>query len=310
MGYKPFNYEKLNCIEGGYKPSSVHTRNNKAFVFWERALFQRAISVIDFSLPEDWKGSIRDFFYYIMFRFGHCAVFNQEKYGTIFQPCNLRGYDIWYQPTNATIANPHFKSLDLKIGKDCGVLKISPDYIGIYEIIAYYAEKLALLDNAINISLINNKYAFMLGAKNKAAAEALKKMLDKISEGEPAVIFDMRLANDPNSKDEPWQFWERGNLKDSYLTPMQLADFQTLLHNFDTEIGIPTLPIEKKERMIVDEANMRSLDATSRSKIWVETFNESAEVVNAMYGLNLSAKLNYDVERIDSDGEDNTDRIL
>lgn len=306
MGYKPFNYEQLNCIEGGYTPSSVHTRNNKAFAFWERALFQRAISVIDFTLPDTWKGTVRDFFYYVMFRFGHCVVFKHDEYGIIFQPCNLRGFDIYYQPTNATIANPHFKSLDLEIGKDCGVLKISPDFYGIYEICAYYAEKLALLDNAVNISLINNKFAFMLGAKNKAAGEALKKMLDKINKGEPAVIFDMKLANDPNSKDEPWQFWNRGNLKDTYLTSMQLADFQTILHNFDTEIGIPTLPIEKKERMITDEANMRSIDAISRSKIWVDCFNESAEVVNKLYGYNISAKLNY--ERSEDNGEPDVNR--
>lgn len=305
MGYKPFNYEQLNCIEGGYTPSSVHTRNNKAFAFWERALFQRAISVIDFTLPDTWKGTVRDFFYYVMFRFGHCVVFKHDEYGIIFQPCNLRGFDIYYQPTNATIANPHFKSLDLEIGKDCGVLKISPDFYGIYEICAYYAEKLALLDNAVNISLINNKFAFMLGAKNKAAGEALKKMLDKINKGEPAVIFDMKLANDPNSKDEPWQFWNRGNLKDTYLTSMQLADFQTILHNFDTEIGIP-LPIEKKERMITDEVNMRSIDAISRSKIWVDCFNESAEVVNALYGLKISAKLNY--ERSEDNGEPDINR--
>ena len=131
----------------------------------------------------------------------------------------------------------------------CEVLKLTPDYYGIWDIIEYYAAKLSTLDNAIDMSLINNKFAFFLGAKNKGMGEALKKMLDKINKGEPAVIYDSKMADDPTSKDVPWQFWDR-DLRKSYLTTEQLADFKTLLHLYDTEIGIPTLPIEKKERMI------------------------------------------------------------
>ena len=145
------------------------------------------------------------------------------------------------------------------------------------------------------MSLINNKYAFMLGAKNKAAGEALKKMLDKINSGEPAVIYDKQLKNDPTDKSEPWQFWERGNLKESYLTTEQLADFRTIMNNFDSEIGITTLPVEKKERMITDEARSNMIDSVSRSEIWLETFNESAIAVNKMFNTNIKASRRFDL---------------
>ena len=147
----------------------------------------------------------------------------------------------------------------------------------------------------------------MLAAKNKSAGEAFKKMLDLVNEGEPAVVFDRKLANDPNDKSEPWQFWNRGNLKESYLTSDQLRDFNTILNNFDCEIGIPVLPEEKKERMISDEATMRSNDAMSRCGIWLDTFNSSAIEVNKMFGLTIKASLNYkkgepeDAEQIDTD---------
>ena len=305
--YKPLNFPELNMIEGSYTPSCVKSMNNATFMYWERALFQRACSVIDFSLPESWAGGVRDFFYYVMFKGGFCAVFDDAKYGKIFQPADLTGYDIFYQPTNAIIANPLFKSKNLTIGEDCAILKLTPDFMGIWDIITYFAQKLSLLDNAINISLINNKYAYMLAAKNKAAGEAFKKMLDLVNEGEPAVVFDRKLANDPNDKAEPWQFWNRGNLKESYLTSDQLRDFNTILNNFDCEIGIPVLPEEKKERMISDEATMRSNDAMSRCGIWLDTFNSSAVEVNKMFGLTIKASLNYkkgepeDAEQIDTD---------
>lgn len=311
MLYRPFNFEQINIAAGSYTPSCVKSYDNLTFGFWERALFQRALSVINFNLPDNWTGSTKDLFNYCMFALGRVAVFKTDDYGLTFQPCGLTGIDWYYRPTTAIITNPALpNSLELKISKDCEILKLTPDYQGVWDIITYTAEKLSTLDNAINMSLINNKYAFMLAAKNKGAAEALKRMLDKINSGEPAVIVDRRVSNDPNTKDEPWQFWNRGNLKESYLTTEQLADFRTIMHNFDTEIGIPTLPIEKKERMIDAEANALNVDATSRSKVWLQTFNESAIGVNELFGTDISAELTYKDEEVITDGNDDNAGVV
>ena len=149
--------------------------------------------------------------------------------------------------------------------------------MGVWDIIWYYAEKLSVMDNAINMSLINNKFAFFLGARNKTASNALKKMLDLVNKGEPAVVYDMKLLNDPTDKEMPFQQWQRDNLKNSYLTTDQLADFQTLLNNFDAEVGIPSIPYQKKERMVTDEATMRTFDAKARSLTWFNTLKTSID---------------------------------
>ena len=311
--YAPLNYDQINAMAAQYHPSSIKAYNNKSFMFWERALFQRALSIMKTELPADWSGSIRDLFNYCLFTLGYVIVFNKEEYGITFQPGGLSGYDWYYRPTKAIVTNPAIPgSLEMKIGTECGILKLTPDYRGIRDITEYYAEKLSSLDNAINMSLINNKYAFMLAAKNKAAAEALKKMLDLVNEGNPAVIVDRKVMDDPNTKDTPFQIWDQGNLKEKYLTTDQLADFRTILHNFDTEIGIPTLPIEKKERMITSEAGALEADATSRSKVWIETFNSSAQEVNSLFGLNIRAELTFEdmMKGGNDNGEADTDRPL
>ena len=291
MGYMPFNYNEINVAAGTYNPSSVKAKNNYSYGFWERALFQRALSVLKIDLPSEWNGSIKDLFNYCLYKFGYVAVFNKAEYGTIFQPCGLSGFDLFYRPTRALISNPALKgSLNLEIGKECAILKLTPDYFGIWDIIDYYATKLSELDCAIDISLINNKFAFMISAKNKPAANAIKKMLDKINSGQPAVIYDVKVRPGDLEDGEPWNVWDRGNLKESYLTTEQLADFRTLLHNFDTEIGIKTIPIEKKERMITDEATSLVADTVSRSSVWLDTFNESAIEVNRMFGLEIKAE--------------------
>lgn len=309
MKYTPLNYEQINVIEGTYTPSMVKSFNNKTYAFWERALFQRAASVLKFTLPDTWQGNVKDFFTYCLFRYGYIAISEDSEHGKYFQPCTLTGYNFYYQPTNALISNPQLQA-DLKIGTDCELLKLTPDYLGVWDIISYYAEKLSVLDNAINMSLINSKFAFLIAARNKAAAAALKKIFDKLNSGEPAVFFDKALLNDQTDKAEPWQFLERKNLKESYLTTSQLQDFQTILNNFDTEIGIPTVPYQKKERMVTSEAESKIIDATSRSLVWYETLKSCINVINEHYDIGLDVELRYNTDmEVLSYGEDNLNRV-
>lgn len=293
----PLDWQQINNAAGHYFPSQVKAYNNAAFKYWERSLFQRAQSVIVADgMPDDWTGAPKDFFYWCVLAIGFCCVFDSDEYGLSFQPCTLSGYDFYYQPTRAIVSNPYL-SEEFTIGEDCELMRLTPDYSGITDIVTYYAEKLSCLDNAINMSLINNKFAYFLGARNKGMASALKKMLDKINQGEPAVIYDQRILNDTQDKDVPYQFFERQNLKQSYITTDQLQDFQTIINSFDAEIGIPTIPYQKKERMVEDEANSKTYDSISRATIWIETLTESAERVNSMFGTNISFHLRYDLNQ-------------
>lgn len=294
MNYTPLNYHNINVASGTYNPSPVKAYNNKTFAYWVRALFQRAASTIDFELPDEWKGNIKDFFVYCMFKYGYVAVFDYDEIGLVFQPCALSGYNFYYQPTDAIISNPKYNAR-LTIGESCELIKLTPDYFGIWDILEYYAEKFSTLDDAINMSLINCKTPYILGAKNKTASGALKKILDLVNRGEPAVVFDEKLMNDPNTKDTPFQLLELlKDPKSAYLTTDQLSDFRTILDNFDAEIGIPCLPYQKKERLVSDEATMRTYDGSARSLTWYNTLISSIEEVKKLYpDIALSARLHY-----------------
>ena len=129
-------------------------------------------------------------------------------------------------------------------------------------------------------------------------------MLDLVNKGEPAVVYDMKLLNDPTDKEMPFQQWQRDNLKNSYLTTDQLMDFQTLLNNFDAEIGIPTIPYQKKERMVTSEAESKQIESLARATIWVDTLNNSFIKVNEMFGTSLNANLRFEnMYLIDDGGE-------
>lgn len=290
MFYVPLNTESLNSLAGHYSPSMVKAYNNATYAYWERSLFQRACSRIKTTLPENWEGSRRDFLLYCLLKLGYVFVSYNDRVGYWFNPGSLYGIDFYYQPTEFILANPKIyeflgvdKSTRFQLHKEGELLKFMPDYQGIFDIISYYAEKLSALDNAINMSIINNKYAFILAGKNKATVEALKKVFDKINKGEPAVFLDKMLANDPQDNDTPWQFIELQKLKENYVTDQQLIDFQTILNSFDAEIGINTVPYQKAERFVSAEANSRQNDSQARISCAIECLKSSIKDIKKLY---------------------------
>lgn len=306
-GYTPLNYDQINNIEGHLQPSMLKYCNSVTYAYWQRSLFQRAISTIDFkNLP--WKASERDFFYWCLFAYGYVGIFDTDEFGLSFQPGALYGFDLYYQPVELIVANPKLNRR-FKIHEETELVKLCPDYRGIWDIICYYSMLLSALDSGINMSIINNKFAYLMGAKNKAAAETLKKIFDKIASGEPAVVFDSSLLpNDPQSKDEPWSFLERTNIKQSYITTDQLMDRSTLLSAFDAEIGIRSLPYNKKERLVTAEAQSREQDSTARLMVWKATLDSSLELVNGMFGTNIEAVITYEGGEDLGTSKDNIDR--
>lgn len=288
----PYGNALLNLSEGCYTPSTIKPHNNAAFVFWYTALMERLESKINFELPEEWGGAISDFFKTVMLYRGYCGVFYDEEYGLSFQPGGLSGYSFYYQPTRFIVSNPKLQR-EFDIGETCEILKLTSGYHGIADICVYFAEKLAMMDSGLNSGITNNKLAWILGAKNRAAATALKKIFDKVNRGDPVVIFDQRIADDPQSKDTPFQFLERRtSAKENYITDMQLRDIQTIINQFDAEIGIPTVPYQKAERMVTSEADSKTADSKARCEHWRDTFNDSAKLVNDMFGTNIRMTLN------------------
>ena len=315
--YMPLNYEQINLLECTYLPKSIKAHNTQTFNFWQRAFFQRACSTLIIKMPEIWQPN-KDLLYYCLFAFGFVGCGELPELGKWFNPGTFNGFDFYYRPTRFILTNPYFKEADgisLEVGKECEIIKLTPDYYGIWDIISYYAEKLATIDVALNTAIINSKNAFIIGGKNKAANEVLKALFDRINRGEPAAFFDKKLADEGTNNSEPWQFLKLQDVKSNYIVVDLLRDFQTLINDFDTEIGIPTLPYEKKERMVTDEATSKAIDATSRSIIWYDTLKDSFERANKFLnfsdGDKLEVKLRYDIVKGGEDNvnsEDNTSR--
>lgn len=303
----PLNYDKINNITGHYAPSTIKYCNNQQYNLWFRSLLQRAQSKIEIEgMPDNWQEEQINLMYFVLFVNGYGVIANDSKYGLFFQPCTLNGIGFLYQPLEAIVSNPQLQKV-YTIHEDCEVVKLTPDYFGICDILDNYAIKLALLDSSVDMNLINSKTPYILGGKTKGIIQALKKIVDKVNQGNPAIFYDSRI-NSAEKGEDPYYLIELFN-KENYITADLLQDFRTLIANFDSEIGINNVNFEKKERLLTDEVNSNNEDTIARCTIWLNELNESFAMVNKMFGTSLRAKLrNEDTNNVKS--EDNTDRFL
>ena len=279
----PISYDYINAYNGTISPSTVHCTDVGLTRFFQKYLLQKAISVFKWNLPANWD---KDFFLYGLYSFGHMAVINTDKFGVIPQFCGLMGYNVFYRPTQAVISNPLLNGIiQPKIDSQCTVFKMNADYSGIWDIVSYYADMMAMAAQTAGINMFNSKLSYLFFAKDKSSAESYKKMADKILSGEPVSVVDKNLYSNDGTK--AWEMFTQ-DLKRNYIVHEVLTDLLKYEAMFCTAVGLPNANTEKKERMIVDEVNANNTETNSNAEMWLERFKIDAEKTNAMFGTNIA----------------------
>lgn len=278
----PFYYDYKNARNSTINPSTVHIRDTGLQRYFARYLLQKTLSVFKWDMPKTWS---RNYLLYTLYCWGYVAVINTDKFGVIPQQCTLGGFDVFYQPKFATVANPLLRGiLNPVIGKQCELLRLQPDYGGVMDIVNFYADMLALSAETASTNLLNSKLAYVFASDGKAGAESFKKLYDQIASGEPAAYIDKNLYRDDGTP--TWNFFNQ-NLKETYIAGDILNDMRLWEMKFDNEIGIPTTNTTKKERLITDEANSAIEESRTKAQLWLDELQESCRKINNMFGIRL-----------------------
>lgn len=303
----PFSYEFINQYNGTRSPTGEIEFDLTTNYFF-RSLYQRALSVISFNLPKEWN---KRYFKNVLFGCGYIGIVRTADFGVVPQIANISGYGLYLQPTKLLVAQP-FVNFEGEIGDNCEVIKLTPDYKGITDIVEHYALQLSKCCTSINVSLVNSRLSFLAYAKTKQGAETLKLILEKISSGDPAVVVDRIVKSDSLDGNESI-FTSAFDPSRNYITDKLLADFTTILNQFDREIGIPVID-EKKERRIESEISTIISDSGTRLETWKECLDESIENCRRVFPeVEISYKTQFDriggIENV-IDSKTNTDRTI
>lgn len=289
----PFFYDYLNAQSATSGTGAIKASDTRITRYFCRYLLQKAISVFKWEIPEGWA---KNFLLYCLYCWGFVAVFKTDKFGVIFQPCGLRGYDVFYRPTHAVIANPLLRgNLQPRIGKECELLRLQPDYGGILDIVYHYAELMAIATETASVNLFNSRLAYVFYADNKAKAETFKKLYDKLSAGEPAAVIGKETMNTDGTP--PWTMFLQ-NVGQNYITDRIISDLRKIEAMFDTDIGIPNANTDKRERLVTDEVNANNIETLSKCDLWLQELKESAGKIKTMFGIDISVDWRYNINEM------------
>ena len=302
----PAAYDYINVYNSSIKPSTIHVNDTGLSFYFRRYLLQKILAVFKFEgIPKNWN---IDYFMYSLFCFGFVAVVNTNKFGVIPQHCSLSGYNVFYQPTNAVISNPLLRGiLQPKIGTECSLIKMQPDYGSAWDIVAYYGDLMALATEALGVNLINSKLAYVFAAESKSAAESFKKMYNQVASGEPATFVDKALFGEDG---DPRWFTFNQNLQQNYISDRILQDLAKIDSRFNTEIGIPNVNIAKESGVSKSEILSNNIDTKAKATLWLDTIRAGLEQTNELFGLEISCDLRFNNDMGVSENDFNDTGLL
>lgn len=279
-----FDYYQIANIMGSViVPGAQHTINNPTTAYFAKYLLEKAVSIYKWELPKTWD---RDYFLYVLYIAGYVGVINPgAEFGVVPQWGTLDGYNLYYAPRKFRYSNPLIGDGAPVIHEECEIIKLQGNYTGIWDLILYYASKMALLSEAFDMNAANVKTSRIFFAKSKAAAETLKKLADKVQSGQIITVLDKDLL-DENGK--LTVEWFNDDLNKNYICDKLLIELRKLENEFCTDLGIPNSNTDKKERLITDEVNSNNTETMLRADLWLERLKDCCKAVNKMFDLNIS----------------------
>ena len=292
-GKVPYSFTEINMSQAHSTPIMEYI-DSAAHDYWCRALYERALTVFEWTVPNNWEGQHKDFLLWLLYSEGFVGIINTEKYGVLFQPCTLgAGRDVMYQPTGIMVANPYDAEIsqEYTLGVDAEILKMTPDFRGVFDVIELYAVRLARLSTAIHAAIMNAPPVPIYGARSKTGAAALHIMSDKIYSGDPFVVLDKEIMW-PDAKTKEDAIFDITPKRDFVVDKLLDAE-RELLRAFDSAVGIPNID-GKKERLVTSEAESQQINATAVAFEWYDCLKDSISKIKTLFPeIELDVKLRY-----------------
>ena len=212
-----------------------------------------------------------------LIEYGYSFFYNDENFGYVCLPCTITGFNIYNEPTKVTINN---QIIHKTLSVDDGVLILNNDLrTGLYPIIMNYASRLTEIETSINTNIFQQKFPFIIEC-SKDNEYSVRQMLKNIHENEPYILVKKKLDLMDIKID---------GLTVPYVADRLLEDRKKIENELLTLFGLNNV-IEKKERMIVDEANSNNDYINRNVDLLYKNRKQACDEINKKFGLNINVK--------------------
>lgn len=207
--------------------------------------------------------------------------------------CSLGGEpNAYYLPTLAIVTNPYLKfNEQLVIDKDCVIIKNDSTYKGLLNLHKKYANLLAEVDISLKYSCWNSRLLNLVVAETDSAKADAENILQKIVDGEEIGIIGGRQGL------ENIQTYPYSNGSDNTIKSL-LELRQYLYATWYIDLGINANYNMKRESLSANEVAVNEDTLLPLIDDMLQVRQQALEKINAMYGLNISVKLNSSWEKI------------
>lgn len=208
---------------------------------------------------------------------GYSFFYNDEEYGFVCLPCTITGFNIYNEPTQITINN---QLIHKTLNVDDGVLILNNDLqTGLYPIIINYASRLSEIETSINTNIYQQKFPFIIEC-SKDNEYSVREMIKNIHENEPYILVKKKLDLMDIKVD---------SLNVTYVADKLLEDKKKIENELLTLFGLNNVN-DKKERLIVDEANANNDYINRNVDLLYKNRKIACDKINEKFNLNVNVK--------------------
>lgn len=282
---------------GGQKPKKVDGQLTARTDFYRTQLRKIIKGLFEVECPEDWN---TDYLLNLLCIGGYVLIADSAIGVMPFKSSPI-GYNYTGDPTEALVSVPTMPHFKVKLGETGQLLFLERtplrQYFNFTKVMDVYAEKLASADCGIDVNLMNSRMAYLIAAENKAQADTIKEIYDKISNGDPMVVY----KRDTLSKDGLQAFF--GNVRNTYIAGEIEDTKRTIMCEFLTSIGINNANMDKKERLITDEANSNNIEIMANTALWKDNLERCVNKVNKLFpSINFNLTMRFDLSNLKEKG--------
>lgn len=233
-----------------------------------------------------------------LFSRGFCCFFKDPKMAHMVLECDTGGQvNVYGDPTGWRAHGYNYQQY--LNADECVIIKNNLLAIPTEPFIMHYVNKITEAERTMDVNIKACKTPVIFACDDKDLL-SFKRMFQQVDGNTPALFVDRGLNLDSIQ---------------AFLTGVkfmgnELMDYKRSVESdMLTFLGQNNTPVDKKERLITDEAQANNQLIQSFADLQLEARQKACEEINAMYGLNVSVKrreptVEKPVDSVDGGAED------
>ena len=163
---------------------------------------------------------------------------------------------------------------------DCVIIENNKLRLNTYDFVMHYVKKIVEAERTMDVNIKAVKTPVIFACDDNTAL-TLKAISAKVDDNVPYLYIDKSISlNDISTLDTGAKFLCN-----------DLMDYKKSVENeLLTFLGLNNTPVDKKERLITDEAEANDELIASFADLQLEARERACEAINQMYGLNVSVR--------------------